>query len=192
MSPDELDFQQVYDEFHPRIRRYLGRLVGSGEAEDVTQEVFVKVSRALPEFRRDCTVSTWIYRIATNTAFDRLRSPSFRRAGQVPLQIGKPAMARPPDIEQALVRQEMNECIRRYVDELPPNYRSVILLSEDEGLTNQEIAETLGITLDTVKIRLHRARARLKKQLGSGCDLYRDGRNELACEPRTEGVSPGD
>lgn len=187
----QVEFQEIYAELHPRIRRYLRGLVGSSEAEDLTQEVFIKVHQALPHFRGDCKVSTWVYRIATNAAFDRLRSPSFRGAGQVMLQIGRPAPERPPGAEQELVRKEMNECIRRYIDELPPSYRSVVLLSEEEGLTNQEIAEALGVTLETVKITLHRARARLKKALGTGCALYRDERNELGCEPRSGGVSPG-
>jgi RNA polymerase sigma-70 factor (ECF subfamily) len=166
--------------------------VGTNEAEDLTQEVFTKVSQALPHFRGDSKASTWVYRIATNTAFDRLRSPSYRRVGQVTLQIRQGATERSPDIEQELVRQEMNKCIRRYIDELPPGYRSVVLLSEEEGFTNREIAEALSITLDTVKIRLHRARARLKKELGGGCNFHRDERNELACEPRTGGVSVSD
>ena len=187
----QVDFQDLYAELRPRIRRYLRGLVGSSEAEDVTQEVFVKVHQALPHFRGDCKVSTWIYRIATNAAFDRLRSPSLRGADRVLLQIGRPAPERPPGFEQELVRKEMNECIRRYIDELPPSFRSVVLLSEEEGLANQEIAVALGITLETVKIRLHRARARLKKALGSGCALYRDERNELGCEPRSGDVSPG-
>jgi RNA polymerase sigma-70 factor (ECF subfamily) len=83
----------------------------------------------------------------------------------------------------------MNECVRLYLDRLPASYRSVLLFSEDEGLTNQQIAETLGISLEAAKIRLHRARGRLRKELGGGCDVYRDDRNELACEPKTAGVS---
>jgi RNA polymerase sigma-70 factor, ECF subfamily len=65
-----------------------------------------------------------------------------------------------------------------------------VLLSEDEGLSNREIAEALGVTLGTVKIRLHRARARLKSQLSRGCSFYRDDRNEVACEPLPGHVSP--
>ena len=78
----------------------------------------------------------------------------------------------------------MNDCIRKYVESLPPSYRSVVILSEGEGLTNQEIADVLGISLGMVKIRLHRARRRLKRELGNGCNVYRDERNELACEPK--------
>ncbi len=185
------DFQSVYGEFHARIRRYLERLVGPTEAEDLTQEVFLKVSQALPRFRRDSSLSTWIYRIATNTAYDKLRSPSFRRTGDVPVQ-ELVVVDRASPLEQTLARREMNDCIDRFIAGLPANYRSVLLLSEEQGLTNQEIADALCLSLDTVKIRLHRARAQLRKALGSGCDFYHDDRNELACDPKPKGVSTSD
>lgn len=187
-----LDFQNVYGEFRPRIQRYLNRLLGPNDAEDVAQEVFTKVSQALPQFRGDSSLSTWIYRIATNTAYDRLRSPSFRRTGEVPEDSGAPVQDSSTGVEQKLVRTEMNDCIGEYIAALPASYRSVVVLSEHEGLTNQEIADALGVSVDTVKIRLHRARARLRKELGSGCDFYRDGRNEFACAPKPRGVSPHD
>jgi len=76
----------------------------------------------------------------------------------------------------------MNKCIRDFVEKLPENYRTVVVLSELEGLINNEIAEILGVSLDTVKIRLHRARVKLKKELETHCSFYRDERNELACD----------
>lgn len=183
MATDQrLNFEAVYADFHPKIRRYLDRLLGASEAEDATQEVFVKVSRALPRFRGDSSLSTWIYRVATNLAYDRLRSPSFRGPGETPLDT--PLKDSSSGIEEQLVRREMNDCVGQFVERLPANYRSVLVLSEQEGLTNQEIADALRLTVATVKIRLHRARARLKKELGSGCNLYRDERNELACDPK--------
>ncbi len=76
----------------------------------------------------------------------------------------------------------MNECIRGLVNGLPENYRIVLVLSDLEGFTNAEIGEVLGLSLETVKIRLHRARLALKKSMGHACDLYRDERNELSCD----------
>jgi len=67
MSTDEFDFQALYDEFHAKIHSYLARLAGKDEADDLTQEVFVKISKALPAFKGESTLSTWIYRIATKT-----------------------------------------------------------------------------------------------------------------------------
>ena len=185
-----LDFHTVYDEFHTKIHRYLERMVGPADCDDVTQDVFAKVSVGLAQFRGDASLSTWIYRIATNAAYDRLRSRGSHPQSDVPMDEAPPVEDHAPGVEQRLVRREMNDCIGEYIDRLPASYRSVVALSEHEGLTNAEIAETLGVTLDTVKIRLHRARARLRKELGGGCDFYRDDRNEFACEPKPAGVSP--
>src|SRR3972149_775128 len=82
MNASELDFQQIYETFQPKIHRYLTRLAGESEAEDLTQETFVKAHRALENFRGESQLSTWIYRIAANTAMDKLRSPSFQQVAQ--------------------------------------------------------------------------------------------------------------
>jgi len=87
-----------------------------------------------------------------------------------------------PVLDTLLIRKDMKECIRDIVESLPDNYRNVLVLSEFEGPTNAEIA---GISLDTVKIRLFRARARLKKELEAKCNFYHDDRNELACDRKT-------
>jgi RNA polymerase sigma-70 factor (ECF subfamily) len=69
------------------------------------------------------------------------------------------------------------------MENLSEDYRAVLVLSELEGFRNGEIAKIMGVTLDTVKIRLHRARAMLRKEIERECRVYRDERNELACEP---------
>ncbi|VBB06441.1 rna polymerase sigma-70 region 2 [Lucifera butyrica] len=79
MADDKMEFEQMYTSFRPTIYRYLTRLVGMQEAEDLTQEVFIKVEKALPTFRQEAQLSTWLYRIATHVAIDRMRQPSFRR-----------------------------------------------------------------------------------------------------------------
>ena len=84
--------------------------------------------------------------------------------------------------DQKVIRDEMSDCIREFVDRLPSDYRTIIILNELEGFTNNEIAEILQISLDTAKIRLHRARAQLKKSLETGCDFYLDESSELACD----------
>ncbi len=192
MSDGERDFGQLYAEFQPRIRRYLARLVGEPDAEDLTQMAFLKVSQALKDFRGDSAISTWIYRIATNVATDWMRGAAFRQVlQQVPADVffgaepGDHAAWKDEALPQAdhmLVRQEMTRCIRQVVEELSEHDREVIVLSEFEGLTNAEIANILGVTLGTVKIRLHRARRRLRKTLDDGCTLYQDERQGLACD----------
>jgi RNA polymerase sigma-70 factor (ECF subfamily) len=182
MSANVLDFPKIYDAYRPKLLRYLSRLIGESDAEDLTQETFVKVHQALRSFRGESQLSTWLYRIATNTALDRMRQPSFRRVEQVSLaEEGEEAMildrvrlsdGQKPPIEKELIRDEMNDCIRGYIDRLPDDYRTVLVLSEWEGLRNQQIADILGITLDVVKIRLHRAKAKLKRELESHCEFY--------------------
>lgn len=86
------------------------------------------------------------------------------------------------DAEHQVIRREMNKCIRDYINQLPEDYRVVLLLSDVEGFKNPEIAEILKISLDCVKIRLHRARVKLKDSLGRHCCFYLDERGELACD----------
>ncbi len=186
----ELDFEKIHTAFRPRIRRYLGRLAGTHEAEDLTQEVFVKVNQALKTFRGESQLSTWIYRIATNVANDRMRTRSFKQRSQSK-QLTDAAEVeskdiwtgeRTPSTHQQIERQEMNRCIRGFVERLPENYHSVLVLSELEEMKNNEIAQILGITIGTVKIRLHRANDLLKKELQAHCEFSRDERNEFVCD----------
>ena len=76
----------------------------------------------------------------------------------------------------------MSQCVQEHIDKLSSDYKAVILLSEQEGLTNQEIADILQVSLDNVKIRLHRARASLKEILDNACDFYHNEQDILACD----------
>ena len=171
------DFQALYVAFQPRIQRYLTRLVGEAESEDLTQEVFIKVNQTLETFRGEAQVSTWIYRIATNAAIDKTRTASFRQgikqgtledwdeAETVEAWTGEA----PPSPEQQRMHQEMVECFVTFLDHLPVDYRTAFVLSDLEGFTNSEMADILGVSLETVKIRLHRGRARLFQELKAHC-----------------------
>ena len=187
-------FQEIYDEFHARIHYYLSQLVGDDEADDLTQEVFIKVHKGMGSFKGQSSLSTWIYRIATNSGLDRLRSAWNRRINRgvfLSQEIDLSAIERaeqcdcsPRKAESApeqIIKFEMNECIREIVDKLPPDYRTIIVLSELKALKNKEIADILGINLNNVKIRLYRARAALKKQFQEGCDFYHD-EDGLSCD----------
>lgn len=184
MSAASINFKSLHDEFRPRVLRYVTRLVGEAEAEDVTQAVMLKVNEALATFRGDSKLSTWIYRIATNAAMDKLRrkpSPTVSDA-ELELNDDVPAAAKTASVETTAMREEMSACIAEFVARLPENYRAVMTLSDLEGFKNDEIASILGLSLDTVKIRLHRAREKLRKELEAGCNFYRDECEELACD----------
>ena len=109
-----------------------------------------------------------------------MRSPSFRRSSEhtsldedtgTEDRIVWPSHTK-THVDQTVILKEMNECVREFIYRLPSDYKAVILLSEFEGFKNKEIADILQISLDTVKIRLHRARASLKKELDDGCTFY--------------------
>lgn len=184
------DFKKIYQEFQPKIVQYLSRLVGNQEAADVAQEVFAKVSRGLETFKGQSKLSTWIYRVATNTAIDKLRSASFKRAVESTSltdestveQSNDAFVPKDPSIDRKVIRKEMSQCVREYIDRLSPDYRTVLVLSELEGFKNREIAAILEISLENVKVRLHRAKASLKKELDDGCDFYHTEDGTLACD----------
>ena len=183
-------FRRLYDENYLRVRGLLTRMAGAQEAEDLAQAVFVKAAKALPTFRSEAQTSTWLYRIAINVAADWLRSrPTHEAKLTVPLADAPTEEMRvatgadvngPPTPEQELSRKDMHDCIRGEIGKLPEAHRSVFMLSALGGLTDEEIAQTLGISLGNAKVRLHRARQEFKKIIEARCDFYR---NELSCKP---------
>lgn len=195
MTFDKMNFDQIYTAYQPRIHSYLRSIIGAKEAEDLTQEVFIKAGKALCSYRGESQVSTWLYRIATNAAVDRMREASFRRETPVspigydestPGTFKEADDEKQPLLEETAQRKATSECIRLVIYGLPPNYCAPLILSELEGLQNSEIAEILGLSLEVVKARIHRGKERLKKELLKTCQFSRDERNELTCDPKEQ------
>ncbi|MBP2635193.1 MAG: sigW [Firmicutes bacterium] len=190
------NFDEIYETYWSRIHRYVERMIGSHEAEDLTQEIFIKVGNTVESFRNEAQLSTWIYKIATNTVIDRMRKSGYKQEtnkttllNNMNIENDKVEISKTSGlgrkvsaVEGQVINKEMNSCIRGIVDSLPEKYRTVLVLNEMEGLKNREIAEVLGITLEAVKIRIHRAKAYLKNELVNQCDFYWDERNEMACD----------
>ncbi|MFQ5615621.1 MAG: RNA polymerase sigma factor, partial [Anaerolineales bacterium] len=131
------------------------------------------------------------YRIATHVCYDRFRQASYRNIPQpfdtAPDDGGNEAQWSDPDaprLEQVIEQTEMTACVQEYIAELPDNYRTAIILHDIHRLTNPEIARMLNISLGAAKIRLHRARQRLKTALDAGCNFSRDERDVFVCEPK--------
>ncbi len=169
------DFADVFDEFQRPIYNYLLRMTQNhAEAEDLTQETFVRVHRSLSSFRGEASLSTWLYRIATNASLDHFRRRATRQA--------KAALSL--EETQVAAQSEMSDCVQGFIWRLPPAYRTVLVLHDLQGLKNREIADVLDCSLHTVKIRLHRARKKLRATLDAGCDFAHDERNVFVCEPK--------
>jgi RNA polymerase sigma-70 factor (ECF subfamily) len=142
------------------------------EAECVLQETFLKVVQALPEFKGGSSLSTWIFRIATNYALMRLRSRKKQggtlddienKVSQETLEAFNRAVGNNP--LQAVMNEELRQAMEEAIAELPPKFRSVFVLKDIEGFALKEIADMLGISLAAVKTNLHRARLFLRNRL---------------------------
>jgi RNA polymerase sigma-70 factor (ECF subfamily) len=190
---------ELFASHHARIRRYILSIVHDpDEADDLTQDVFLQAHRRLGSLRDPDAVTSWLYRIATHVCYDRFRQWS-RRPRAHSLDPTEPAGARPvaggedePALGRVIEQAEMSGCVRSYLQQLPDDYRTPILLHDLEGATNAEIAEMLGISLDLVKIRLHRARRKLEAALVAHCDFSRDEQGVFVCEPATQPLpTPG-
>jgi RNA polymerase sigma-70 factor, ECF subfamily len=153
-------FAQLVREYRPLVMRTAYGIMGSAqEAEDVAQEVFIKVWNNLPRYHTQGTFTSWLYRIAVNTAIDTLR----KRRQVLPLEDWQPDSREPP--EDMLLRKDAEQKVRQALEQLPPNARAALTLREYEQLSYKEIAEVLQIPIGTVMSRLNYARQALRKLL---------------------------
>jgi len=130
-------------------------------------------------------VAAWLFRVAHNLCIDQLRARQASRVDQA-ADVETARAARVEACAQSeLERGEVSACVRSKVDQLPETDRSIILLCDIAGLSQEEIAHVLGIGVGAVKVRLHRARKKLRAVLESDCSFERDGRNVLVCEPKS-------
>lgn len=176
-------------------RHILAIVRDAAEAEDLTQETLLRAYAGLATLSDPARLVPWLYRIATNVAYDRFREASYRHR---PSSLAEDAAGAEPGLAEAVVdrgsrldkrveQREMSACVQDYIAALPEPYRAVILLHDVQGLTNPEIAELLDLSLATVKIRLHRARKRLRAVLAEDCSFSTDERGVSVCEPSDRG-----
>ncbi|MFQ5627425.1 MAG: RNA polymerase sigma factor [bacterium] len=191
---DSQNFENLYSSYEKPVYNYVLRMVKDNQlAEDLTQDIFVKVYQNLAKFRGEAKISTWIYRTATNSYLDHLRTATHKQdtltdhifddnAEDWRLEEAEKVLS----IDEQMVESELNNCVREYVNKLPEEYRAVIVLHDFQGFKNREIAEILDCSLDAVKIRLHRARKKFRTVCASNCNLYRDSRDILCCDRMEE------
>ncbi len=188
IQEDELeDARVIFEGDYERIFRYIASMVHDEmEAEDLTQETFLRAYRRHDSLRDEGAQTAWLYRIATHVCYDRFRQYARRQPMESETDLDQVDVAEPdtPALQQTIERDEMSECIQDYLNHLSDSYRAVILLHDMHELTSPEIAQLLGESLAAVKIRLHRARGKLRTALEAGCGFSYDERNVLTCESK--------
>lgn len=169
---DQQAFAQLVSANEKRVYNLTLRMTGNqSDAEDAAQEAFLNAWRGLKFFKGDSSFATWVYRLASNAAIDLLRRERSRRAGETlsledeetggQLDLPDPE----PGPVESLERRERRAALRRALDELSEEHRQVLEMRAIDDLSYEEIAQSLGLTVGTVKSRLARGRIALKKLL---------------------------
>jgi len=149
--------------------------VNAQDAEEVVQDALLSVIRKIDSFRGDSAFGSWLYRIVTNAAYERCRSGR-RRSADISLNNLLPVLDEhgrhvapiadwSMSVDDPAHQTELRMVLSSAIGELPADYRAVVLLRDVDGLSNQEVAETLGLTVVNIKARVHRARLFLRKCL---------------------------
>ncbi len=169
---DKDAFGELVQRHEDKIYGLCLKMLGNREdAEDVLQEVFIKAFQSLPTFREEARFSTWLYRIAYNACLMRIRK---KKLDTVPLdrpvQLGDDQLPREvvdwtTDPGANVMNEELSSVLARHINELPPDNRIVFVLRDIQGLSTDDTANVLGLSVPAVKSRLHRARLYLRERL---------------------------
>ena len=179
----EKEAYEFFDRHYSRVRAFIRSIVREDWiAEDLTQEVFIRAFNHLPDLKDRSRAKAWLFRIAKNMCTDYFRQArGERRNDSSPLDPSLVACSSRQ--ERAFEQQEMTECVQNHFQLLPENLRTVLWLFDVDGFTHKEIAEILDIDVANVKVRLHRARKKMRKILNEHCLFERDERNVFVCIP---------
>lgn len=166
---DDRAFGELVGRYESKVYSLSLRMLRNPEdAEDVLQDTFLRAYRGLKSFQGNSTFSTWIYRIAANSALMRLRKKQLPTVSiedaderDTPLNI---VDWKPGPVEQ-LLTEETREIMEQAIEALPPEFRQVFILRDVEELSNAEVAEVLDLSVAAVKSRLHRARLKVRNRL---------------------------
>jgi RNA polymerase sigma-70 factor (ECF subfamily) len=174
---------EIYDRYYQRVRRFiLSSVRDEWTADDLTQETFIRVQKNLDTLQDSSKVASWVFRIAYNLCQDHFRNRKRTLSNECELDevtIGFQEAIAQKELEQC----EMKGCIHKVVELLPEPLRSVVMLFDMVELNHREIAEILDTTVANVKVRLHRARKKLKVLLEERCTFEIDERSVLICSP---------
>jgi RNA polymerase sigma-70 factor (ECF subfamily) len=173
---DPQAMEQLVETYADRAYRLTLRITGSKEdAEEATQDALWTAGRKIHTFKGDSAFGSWLYRIAANAAYMKLRARK-AKAREIAIEDVLPSLDDgglhfepmddwSPRVEEQTLNGELRDVLDAAIAELPPDYRTALVLHDIEGLPNPDVAETLGISLPAVKSRIHRSRLYLRKRL---------------------------
>ena len=178
-----MDFWDIYHKHYDQVRKFIFALVkDEWVADDLIQETFIKVQKNLNQLRDESKLSSWIFKIAYNLCRDHFRKTSQSLKSEYVLT-EKREIPDEPLFQKKFEQHQMGECVQDNIRLLPESHQTVLILFDLMEFSHQEIAEILDISVENVKVRLHRARKKLKTFLEEKCRFEVDERNVLICDP---------
>ena len=166
---DMVAFEEIYKAFSSFVYNISLRIThSSADAEEATQDVFMKIYRNLSKFEFRSAFRTWVYRIAVNTAINRYRRSRREETGRVDYESVSQTLASSHSAVEELMEKDNESRVNRLLEVLNPRQKACLVLRELQGLSYREIADTLRIPLNTVRTRLKRARQVLLEKTGKG------------------------
>ena len=181
-----MDFWKIYDQHYNRVRKFiLAYVKDEWVADDLIQETFIKVQKNLKSVKDPAKLSSWIFRIAYNLCHDHYRQAKRSSLNQRNIQ-QEIVSFKEAVVQKKLEQQQMGQCVQDKMDLLPPDYRSVLILSDIMAFSHKEKAEILKISVSNVKVRIHRARKKFRAILEDHCSFEVDERNVLVCDPKEQ------
>ena len=170
---------EIWQQVHERLRAFIAKRVGNeSEADDLLQEVFMRVHRHIDELREPDRFVSWVFQITRHVLIDYYRAPGRRR--ELPSGSAEdmaPIHADSLEEPETVAGLELSGCLRPMIERLQPEYRQAVTLIELEGLTQKQAADRLGLSLPGMKSRVQRGRKQLKMLLEECCVIELDGRN---------------
>ena len=177
-----MDFLEIHDQFYERIKKFiLASVRDESVADDLVQDTFIRIQENLDSVKDPSKVSSWIFRIAYNLCQDHFRSRK-KSSSHEEIHDGLVNLQETP-LHKKVEQSEMSQCVQDKLNLLPESLRSVLIFADVMEFSHQEIANILGLSVENVKVRVHRARKKFKKILEEKCTFEVDERNVLVCEP---------
>ena len=184
MTQPSLNFYSIFDQYHDRLKKFVTITVkNEWVADDIVQEVFVRAQSKIDTLKDNHKIGSWLFRIAYRQCMDHFRKEK-RKAPEEIDDFPAADASSSSTMQKKLEQHQMSVCVQNQMLLLPENYRTVIWLFDVLGFTLEEAADILELSVENVKIRLHRARKKLKSILSQKCSFEKDERNVLLCEPK--------